>query len=120
MEPSPSPVYEVREFKREDIPLFEKYFTSRSDEQLLRMGVDKDKLSANLPKIIKLVEEGLSAPYEAKQCYCLLWLVNGEAIGHSNVAKIIYGSEAFMHLHIWAADDRKRGVGKEMVDRSLW
>jgi hypothetical protein len=39
-------------------------------------------------------------------------------IGHSNVNKIKYGKEAYIHLHIWAPEHRKVGIGAEFLRKS--
>jgi RimJ/RimL family protein N-acetyltransferase len=109
---------EVRELRADDLLGFTNYWTTRSDEQLLKMGVDKEKLLD--VDLRKFVEDSLAAPsYVAKQSYCVLWLVDGEPVGHSNINKITFGKEAFMHLHMWNEINRAKGFGKELVLKSL-
>jgi RimJ/RimL family protein N-acetyltransferase len=56
---------------------------------------------------------------EEKKSYCIIWLVDDTPVGHSNINKIVFGEEAFMHLHIWDNTIRKKGFGTEMVKRTL-
>jgi [ribosomal protein S5]-alanine N-acetyltransferase len=51
--------------------------------------------------------------------YCIIWEVDRTAIGHSNINKIKPGIEAYMHLHIWTPEFRKRGFGTEFIRKSL-
>ncbi|NQY07065.1 MAG: GNAT family N-acetyltransferase, partial [Flavobacteriaceae bacterium] len=57
--------------------------------------------------------------YEKKESYALIWLVDNIPVGHSNVNKIVYGQEAYMHLHLWNQTTRKKGMGTELVKRSI-
>ena len=63
--------------------------------------------------------EQLSQPFEKKNSYCIIWEIDGKAIGHSNINKIIFGEEAFMHLHMWYSNVRKKGAGTELVKMTL-
>ena len=51
--------------------------------------------------------------------YALIWILDKKAIGHCNVNSIEFGNSAFMHLHIWQPDFRKKGVGTSLVKKSL-
>ncbi len=45
--------------------------------------------------------------------------MNDVPVGHSNVNKIIFGEEAYMHLHLWKADKRQKGIGTALVKMTL-
>ena len=113
-----SPVLSVREIEERDIPSIVSYWIDSSPEHLTEMGVDLGKvpsaeeLAANLKK-------RLGQSYEEKQSYCMIWEVDGQVIGHNNVGEIKYGDEALMHLHIWKAEDRRRGLGMSLIKLSL-
>ena len=49
----------------------------------------------------------------------MIWQMDNEPIGHCNVNKIKFGEEAYMHLHLWNSDGRKKGMGAELVKMSL-
>jgi len=61
----------------------------------------------------------IKSGYDEKQSYCTIWLIDGEPVGHCNVNKIIFGQEAYMHLHLWKADSRQSGLGTSFVKLSL-
>jgi RimJ/RimL family protein N-acetyltransferase len=110
---------EVRELQADDVSGFTNYWMTRTDEQLLKMGVDRKKLQG--VDLRRFVKDSLACPlYEKKTSYCVLWLVDGFPVGHSNINKINYGKEAYMHLHMWNAENRAKGFGKELVFKSLY
>lgn len=113
----------IRPMTEADLPLVINYWQSRTHEQLLKMGVDQQKLEeVNLPVFL---QEQLALPLESKQSYWLIWLlvneINNEEtpIGHSNVGKLQVGKEAYMHLHLWDTHLRQKGLGQELVKASL-
>ena len=46
-------------------------------------------------------------------------LIDHEPVGHSNVNKIKFAEEAYMHLHVWKTNIRKKGYGVQLVKKSL-
>src|SRR5829696_2725589 len=102
----------VREIEIRDIPSFIKYWFTADGDYLYNMGIDVSKMPA-LDKLSAALLEQLNTPIEKKTSYCIIWENNGEPIGHSNVNPITYGGEAKMHLHIWPAEERKKGMGAE-------
>lgn len=63
--------------------------------------------------------EQIKQPFEQKQSYAIIWEINGHPVGHSNINKIIWESEAFMHLHLWNPQERKKGIGTTFVKMTL-
>lgn len=109
-------ILSVKEIEGKDIePLLDYWFTA-SDEFLLGMGVDLTKMPTR-GEFKKMLMQQLEQDYPEKQSYCIIWQANGKSIGHSNVGKITYGEEAYMHLHLWKTDVRKKGVGTELVKK---
>lgn len=108
----------VREIQKKDIPLIVKYWTEADPEYLKGMGADPSKLPA-AEAFQNMLAQQLDQSYEEKQSYCLIWELENEAVGHCNVNKIIYGSEAYMHLHLWNNPDRKKGLGTEFIKLSI-
>jgi RimJ/RimL family protein N-acetyltransferase len=45
--------------------------------------------------------------------------LDNKAIGHSNINKIIFGGEAYMHLHVWDESRRKKGMGHTFLKKTL-
>ncbi len=113
-----SSILSVREIKESDITSIANYFLNADDAFLIRMGVDVSKVPSR-EEWTNMLSEQLTQPYEEKKSYCIIWEENGTAVGHSNVNKIIFGEEAYMHLHIWAPEERQKGMGTEFVKRTL-
>src|SRR5262245_14031839 len=108
----------VREIETSDIPLITEYWLSASEEFLRGMGADIHKLPSR-EKWHEMLTEQIKQPYAEKQGYATIWLIAGQPVGHCNVNKIIFGTEAYMHLHLWNADIRRSGMGAELVKMSL-
>jgi RimJ/RimL family protein N-acetyltransferase len=112
------PILAVREIQEQDIELIVQYWLNADPSFLLGMGVDSSKIPSK-EEWIQMLREQLHQSFEEKQSYCMIWLVNGKAVGHSNVNKIKFGEEAYMHLHLWNSDIRKKGSGTELVKMTL-
>ncbi len=108
----------VRELKETDIPLIINYWQTTDEAFLASMGADINKIPAR-EDWEKMLAEQLSQSYMDKKSYCIIWLVDNEPVGHSNVNKIIFGEEAYMHLHLWKSDKRQQGIGAALVKLTL-
>ncbi len=108
----------VREMQGSDIDLIVEYWMTSSDEHLIGMGVDLDKLPPR-EGFISMLQAQLELPNPEKQAYCIIWEAEGQPIGHCNINNITYGEEAYMHLHMWHADKRRKGAGLELVKMTL-
>lgn len=111
-------ILSVREIQEKDIDHIVQYFLNADSAFLIKMGVDLKKVPPK-DEWIKMLSDQLDQPYEEKKSYCIIWQVDDKPIGHSNVNKIIFGVEAYMHLHIWTVDVRKKGMGTELVKKTL-
>jgi RimJ/RimL family protein N-acetyltransferase len=90
-----------------------------ADEMFLRgMGVDPAKLPKRDEWLDRLLAD-LGREEQEKETYYLGWFDNTVPIGHSNVNKIIYGKEAYMHLHVWDRRYRKSGLGTAFLRESI-
>lgn len=108
----------VREIQEKDIESIIQYWLRADPAFLTGMGVDLTKMPSK-EEWIKMLREQLAQSYPEKRSYCTIWLVNNKAIGHCNVNKIKFGEEAYMHLHMWNSEVRKKGMGTELVKMSL-
>ncbi len=108
----------VRELQHRDIELLVQYWLSADPAFLTSMGVDLSKMPSK-EEWVTMLSEQVAQPYPEKKSYAVIWQVDGKAIGHSNVNKIIFGEEAYMHLHMWNTGLRKKGFGTELVKLSL-
>ena len=82
------------------------------------MGVEPEKLPAR-ESWSALLEEDWEKKKEEKGFYYLIWELESQAIGHSNINKLVYGQEAAMHLHVWTPSQRTKGMGTKFVELSL-
>lgn len=108
----------VREIKKKDIGLVLDYWYNSSPEYLQNMGADIRKLPPRR-KMFEMLATEIDLPFERKSSYALIWMVKRQEVGHSNVNRITYGKEAYMHMHLWRPDDRQKGIGTEFVKMSL-
>ena len=110
---------EVRPFSsREDYELMLDYFYKADDSFLRGMGVDRLKLPERDKWLDALLVDH-EKPDEERDRFYLVWIFRGERVGHSSINKIVPGTEAFIHLHLWDSHLRKAGLGTEFVRRSV-
>lgn len=108
----------VREIELKDIDLIADYWLNSDADFLINMGVDLNKLPTR-KGLTSMLTNQISLSYKEKSSYALIWEFNQTPVGHSNVNDIDYGNQATMHLHLWRSDHRKKGMGTELVKRSL-
>lgn len=104
----------VREIRSDDIPLLCDYWLNADPQFLISMGVDLAKMPTH-EQLISFLSDPIPLPYAQKNTYCIIWEENGIPVGHSNANKIVFGVEAYMHLHLWKNPNRKKGMGLEFV-----
>lgn len=108
----------VRELEEKDIPLLADYWFNASPEQLNAMGADIDKLPPRKMFEARLKMQS-ALPYPEKEAYVLIWEVDGNPIGHSNLNPVKFGGNGYMHLHMWDSTIRQKGIGTELVRMSI-
>jgi RimJ/RimL family protein N-acetyltransferase len=108
----------AREAEEKDIQHIANYWFTADEEYLKGMGVDIAKMPVQKDFSTMLATQ-LSLPYNEKKAYAIIWMVNGEPIGHCNLNPVVFGDHAYMHIHIWHAKDRKGGYGTELIKLSL-
>ena len=101
-----------------DIPVIVEYFLDTDPKILVAMGIDLSKLPKR-DEWIALLYKNFEVETKKKSFYYSIWLEDGKAIGHSNINWIKYGEEAFMHLHVWKPDQRKKGLGVKFLMQSI-
>lgn len=104
----------IREIQTNDIEKIVNYFVCADAKFLKDMGADKSKLPKRRDWIKKLESE-LIKPYKNKEFYYIIWLLDNQEIGHSNINNIEFGKSATMHLHLWNTDKRKSGLGLDFL-----
>ncbi len=108
----------VREMQESDIELITHYWLEADPSFLTGMGVDLSKVPPK-EEWIQMLNEQLGQSIQEKKSYCIIWLAEGDPIGHSNVNKILFGEEAYMHLHLWKKSKRQKGIGSALVRKTL-
>jgi len=109
---------QVRELEYRDIELLADYWLLSDPKFLEGMGVDLSKLPLR-EDLTKMLTSQLDSSVEKKQSYALIWELNGKQIGHSNVNQIVFGEQAYMHLHLWKSANRQKGSGLLLIRKSL-
>lgn len=108
----------IRPLEKKDIPYIVDYFLNADEQFLKGMGVNPSKLPSRMDWIKRLCQE-MQAPLNTKKFYYVIWIYKNKPIGHSNLTNIVYPEEAFMHLHMWDSDLRKKGMGTEIMRITL-
>lgn len=108
----------VREIQTSDIKNIADYWLCSDPQYLTSLGVDLDKLPSR-SGLRDALEHQIATPYPDKKAYALIMERDGTAIGHTNVNPITFGEEAFIHLHIWNKEDRRKGLGLKLIPLAL-
>ncbi|MET0393020.1 MAG: GNAT family protein [Chitinophagaceae bacterium] len=108
----------VREIQAGDVELITSYWLAADAAFLRGMGADPAKVPGR-EQWLSMLGAQLEQSYRDKQSYCIIWLIGGIPSGHSNVNRITWGEEAYMHLHLWHTDARRQGCGPALVKMTL-
>jgi [ribosomal protein S5]-alanine N-acetyltransferase len=108
----------VRAPELDDYSSIVDYFLNGDRDFHVGMGVDSSKLPSR-ETWLTMLHENHAMPPEKKSFFYVIWTLGGDAIGHSNINKIVFGEEAYTHLHMWRADIRKKGLGLEFMKLSI-
>lgn len=107
----------VREMRLSEVGIRSRYFHEASDEYLLALGVDRALLPE--PEAWQSFHErDYARPLTERENYASVWELDGQAVGFSALDHIVFGKEAFMHLHIVEQSWRRRRLGANFVRQS--
>jgi RimJ/RimL family protein N-acetyltransferase len=113
------PTMDIKPFVcRADYELMVDYFLVADEAFLRGMGVDPAKLPTREAWLDRLLPD-LDREDREKQAYYLGWLYDGVPIGHSNVNRIRYEEDAYIHLHSWNPHLRGAGLGTDFCRRAV-
>lgn len=104
----------IREMKLEEVGMIVNYFHQSTPEYLEMSGVDPTRLPPP-EKWLEYYRREYSKPVVKRKTYLVIWKVEDAPIGFSIADKIIYGKEAYMHLHILDPEHRNVGRGTACV-----
>ena len=111
------PSLRVREMQLAEVEIRFNYFHDASDEHLRTLGVDRTLLPTR-DAWRALYEQDYARPIRERDIYSLVWELDDRPVGFSSVDQIVFGKEAFMHLHILSPMRRNSGLGTEFVKES--
>jgi len=83
-------------------------------EYLFGMGVDTKKLPSK-EEWLNILSLDFYLPLDKKKFYYVVWLFDNKPVGHSNINKIVFAEEAYMHLHLWEREIRQQGLGSNLL-----
>lgn len=107
----------TRQMKLEEAHFVVDYFHRSTPEHLEMLGVDPTRLPP-YSKWLEYFKCEYAQPIDKRSCLVVLWLSDDVPVGFSSVDRIVFGKEAFMHLHILDSDRRKSGIGTTCVRES--
>src|SRR5687768_4121875 len=102
---------EIRPFQsKEEYAGMVDYFLQSSSEFLMGMGIDPQRMTVK-EVWLEAVWADHHRPNEQKDRIYVAWIYDGTLVGHSSINKMIWGKEASIHLHLWRAELRQKGIG---------
>lgn len=107
----------VREMQLADVQIRINNFHDASDDHLRTLGVDRVLLPTR-EAWYEFYEEDYARPIQDRINFSLVWELDGRVVGFSSASNIVFGKEAFMHLHILNATQRRSGLGTDFVKKS--
>jgi RimJ/RimL family protein N-acetyltransferase len=111
------PSLSVREMQLAEVEIRISYFHDASDKDLRTLGVDRALLPTR-EAWRAIYEEDYARRIPERVNYSLVWELDGRPVGFSSADHIVFGKEAFMHLHILSGAQRRAGLGAEFVKKS--
>jgi RimJ/RimL family protein N-acetyltransferase len=108
----------IRQLQITDLDLFAAYWLNSDQSYFTGMGVDVTKLPAK-KNIFDYWQSQFKMPLDQRLSYCVIWERNSIPIGHSSVRPLNYGKDAYLHLHLWNNEERKRGMGFEFIKMTV-
>ncbi len=108
----------TREMTWEDIDLIAKYWSNADEAYLQGMGVDTTVPFSEVD-FLQRMRAQFMLPNHLKNAFCMVWLFDGEPIGHNNTNPTTFGDSAHMHLHIWYSKYRGKGLGFKFLQKSI-
>jgi RimJ/RimL family protein N-acetyltransferase len=108
----------VRQSETSDHENIVSYFLNADENFLINMGVDISKLPTK-KDWIEILDKNAELNKSEKEFYYLIWLLDDQPVGHSNINKIVKNESAFMHLHLWTKQKRQSGLGEQFLKMTI-
>lgn len=94
------------------------YFLNSDVKFLNSMGVNTSKLPYR-QEWLDILNSNFQLSIDKKKFFYIIWLIDNNPIGHSNINKIVFAREAYMHLHLWNYQARQKGIGTEFLKLTI-
>lgn len=94
------------------------YFLQADKDFLVYMGVDIAKLPGR-QEWLDILDADFALKTREKKFFYIIWLLDNQPVGHSNINKIEYANEAYMHLHLWQSPLRQKGIGLKFLQLAI-
>lgn len=107
----------VREMQLAEVTIRIDYFHDSSDEHLITLGVDRASLPSRETWFSAYAAD-YALPIANRGGMALIWEFDGRTVGFSSADRIVFGEQAFMHLHILNPELRHQGLGTAFVKES--
>ncbi len=108
----------AREMRPEEARLVVDYFHCSTPEHLEMLGVDPTRLPS-AEQWTERIHQNLNLPARRRTNYYVVWLEDEAPFGFSSCDKIAYGEQAYMHLHVFRPERRRRGLGTGAVRQTV-
>lgn len=108
----------LRELNKSDLEQFASYWFDSDEMYLTGMGVDVTKLPSK-EDFFKYWNLQIQTPVEKRLSYCIVWEKDKTVIGHSSTRPTEFGKEAYMHIHLWNAKNRQKGLGLQLIKLTI-
>lgn len=108
----------TRKMQWEDIDLIADYWSEADEVYLQGMGVDTT-IPFSKESFLQRMRDQFKLPIDKKNAFCVIWLLDDIPIGHNNTNPTIFGDSAYMHLHIWYAEHKGKGLGYQFLQKSI-
>lgn len=110
--------FSIRELSPTDLPVFAAYWLNADAAYLAGMGVDINKLPTKEDFFTYWTSQ-FELPLEERASYCIVWEKNNKPVGHSSTRPVQVGKDAYMHIHLWNATERQKGMGSEFINLTI-
>lgn len=108
----------AREMTLQEADIIIRYFHGASHDFLKSLGVSPAKLPYR-DEWRAFYRAEYKRPIQKRRAILVLWELDGQPIGFSTADKIIFGQEAYMHLHILHPERRRSGYGVNFVRETV-
>jgi len=107
----------ARQMQLREVSIRIDYFHDSPDDHLFTLGVDRGLLPSR-GAWREFYEADYARPIQDRETYLLAWEFDDQIVGFSSADQIIFGEQAFMHLHILKTSHRRSGMGTQFVRQS--